>query len=202
MAVCYLEGTGTRPPRDGLRVGADFLEVRQIGIEDGRMRRVHCDPAASALVRIAVQVATSEGEVMWDFPSGHPAVAQLDEVVDEGAFFRPQLDPHQPIMMRARGGLDGGSAGCDQLGHQRGGGRIDAGPREWKTRVFCAPDGDPSSAVFAGKREGSKVDPVHIERDRVAGRCLVQGPLEVRAVRDRKSTRLNSSHMSISYAVF
>src|SRR6266851_5601215 len=69
--------------------------------DGGGVRRVHRDPATSALVRIAVQVAASEHEVMGDLRGGHPAVAQLDQVVDEGAFFRPQLDPHQPIMMRA-----------------------------------------------------------------------------------------------------
>src|SRR3712207_8525964 len=36
----------------------------------------------------------------------------------------------------------------------------------------------------------------------VEGAVVVEVPVEVREVRDRKSTRLNSSHANISYAVF
>src|SRR3712207_8899708 len=44
--------------------------------------------------------------------------------------------------------------------------------------------------------------PAHVERqERVAVRARVPHP-EAEAVRDRKSTRLNSSHANISYAVF
>src|SRR3712207_8106267 len=40
-----------------------------------------------------------------------------------------------------------------------------------------------------------------LDLDRAAGRLLARQPVRLR-VRDRKSTRLNSSHANISYAVF
>src|SRR5256885_8636951 len=40
------------------------------------------------------------------------------------------------------------------------------------------------------------------DRERVPGRNLARGPMEQLQRRDRKSTRLNSSHLVISYAVF
>src|SRR5690348_17970799 len=46
-------------------------------------------------------------------------------------------------------------------------------------------------------------DELHeIDRRQVAGRIVQEHVLRARVARDRKSTRLNSSHPSISYAVF
>src|SRR5690606_39998559 len=47
-------------------------------------------------------------------------------------------------------------------------------------------------------RHGGRVDAVELHRPRVLPRSEAQD----RAGRDRKSTRLNSSHVKISYAVF
>src|SRR3712207_8229314 len=50
------------------------------------------------------------------------------------------------------------------------------------------------SEVDAGQRNGSRLTP--------AARRVVEEALQPRAGADRKSTRLNSSHANISYAVF
>src|SRR5699024_11346037 len=60
----------------------------------------------------------------------------------------------------------------------------------------CAGESRPSAPLTLGVRRGVR-DQAHQLRAIRAGR-----PLSESASRDRKSTRLNSSHVSISYAVF
>src|SRR5439155_18643878 len=72
----------------------------------------------------------------------------------------------------------------------------------WSTVLHCAPRDLP--APGGGRAAGSRRRWVrHVQRDRrLAGRA--RRPVCQRAPRgrDRKSTRLNSSHVAISYAVF
>src|SRR5437773_9991688 len=53
-------------------------------------------------------------------------------------------------------------------------------------------------ALFRGKRRSQ----VSIRRHQDQLRLLGQTPILICLARDRKSTRLNSSHITISYAVF
>src|SRR5690606_41890653 len=54
-----------------------------------------------------------------------------------------------------------------------------------------------------GERGAHRADHGHRDRGRAARAAAVPGPdLEDGGVKDRKSTRLNSSHVKISYAVF
>src|SRR5690242_9271468 len=76
------------------------------------------------------------------------------------------------------------------------------------------PFGDPSDAIVLGLLEGQRVAflarhgrghrilPTEINFRANIYALKVLGVERVISVRDRKSTRLNSSHMSISYAVF
>src|SRR3712207_7432076 len=59
-----------------------------------------------------------------------------------------------------------------------------------------------SSPLAADQRPGRRVDPAALEVDLGAGAEDVDAVIPVAAGRDRKSTRLNSSHANISYAVF
>src|SRR3712207_7300846 len=52
------------------------------------------------------------------------------------------------------------------------------------------------------RRRTARERQVGAARDRGAALGEAHGPLAVRRLRDRKSTRLNSSHANISYAVF
>src|SRR5699024_11605014 len=59
--------------------------------------------------------------------------------------------------------------------------------------VFGLPLSNGNTALFAYAMSGTGFDYLH---------PLVQKPKKVKLIPDRKSTRLNSSHVSISYAVF
>src|SRR5699024_12205479 len=73
--------------------------------------------------------------------------------------------------------------------------------------VFRSPDGSATTAVLESAQASglNKITP-----NRTAARAahsygcgqLVRAALDLGAIEDRKSTRLNSSHVSISYAVF
>src|SRR2546430_6261867 len=69
--------------------------------------------------------------------------------------------------------------------------------RRRHTRFDC----DWSSDVCSSDLSGSTVNFSAAELW-VAGRMILPWPHAVRPARDRKSTRLNSSHSQISYAVF
>src|ERR1039458_8846785 len=61
------------------------------------------------------------------------------------------------------------------------------------------------TAVFHSKRQASvfgHTAPSHRSLQRFLEIELAAGQVKVPALRDRKSTRLNSSHLGISYAVF
>src|SRR5690242_21322840 len=59
------------------------------------------------------------------------------------------------------------------------------------------------AAEVQRRLDRSGVPHLLLQRDRLLYALLPDGPLEAEPLRqDRKSTRLNSSHMSISYAVF
>src|SRR5207249_11097351 len=68
---------------------------------------------------------------------------------------------------------------------------------EWPLRTY-QPQAPPAKFVFAeeGRRCGQALDSV------ISPGCIVSGSTVQGSVLDRKSTRLNSSHVSISYAVF
>src|SRR3712207_7441434 len=59
------------------------------------------------------------------------------------------------------------------------------------------------SAVRAGREGGGLGPTAHAQLAQHAGHVMLDGATaEVEAIGDRKSTRLNSSHANISYAVF
>src|SRR5437762_6495653 len=58
----------------------------------------------------------------------------------------------------------------------------------------------PYTTLFRSELPQEQAEPHRAARDRIQGPG--SGPREVELVRDRKSTRLNSSHRCISYAVF
>src|SRR5690242_21514248 len=69
----------------------------------------------------------------------------------------------------------------------------------------------PDNVAFTYHQDGGNIDKAFAEaevvvKQRITSQRLVPMAMETRGVvaewRDRKSTRLNSSHMSISYAVF
>src|SRR3712207_7310298 len=64
------------------------------------------------------------------------------------------------------------------------------------------PSGRGSLAQQQRQQEQSDRVEALVHRDGHAGRGLRIAPLDRRDVADRKSTRLNSSHANISYAVF
>src|SRR2546430_13128565 len=73
-------------------------------------------------------------------------------------------------------------------------------PQEAVPKMFCAVNRDEDQLVFQGKR-GHFV-PIEPHADLPREKFLDgQTPREI-TQRDRKSTRLNSSHSQISYAVF
>src|SRR5256885_13075613 len=59
-----------------------------------------------------------------------------------------------------------------------------------------------SQTAGAGAADGTHAGGVHRGRSSLQGRAASTGDLFARRHRDRKSTRLNSSHLVISYAVF
>src|SRR5256885_4121202 len=77
--------------------------------------------------------------------------------------------------------------------------------REWKTdgRVLPANPARPADAD-TGAVAGSAMEALWKTAADIPGLFPVQPPVQVKArsQRDRKSTRLNSSHLVISYAVF
>src|SRR5207249_10259077 len=61
----------------------------------------------------------------------------------------------------------------------------------------------PYTTLFRSPRDAQRAWPGHARRCLRGGiAALLQGPLDGTGKLDRKSTRLNSSHVSISYAVF
>src|SRR5690348_18151251 len=86
-------------------------------------------------------------------------------------------------------------------------GEIRARSAQWSPRMslclLTAVEGGEKSADLAGDLGDNLGLAARIGGAGVAGGAVVQaGKLHAPAVRDRKSTRLNSSHPSISYAVF
>src|SRR5258706_61781 len=55
--------SGSIPTGERLRVGADHFEIRQIGIRDRYIRRIHRHAPPRAQLRIAVQVTAVEYEI-------------------------------------------------------------------------------------------------------------------------------------------
>src|SRR2546430_5829690 len=84
---------------------------------------------------------------------------------------------------------------------------MERGKKSVAERVFYAAmdlieqrTGQPGVNIF--KQALSNVKPALEVKSRRVGGATYQVPVEVRPERDRKSTRLNSSHSQISYAVF
>src|SRR5690242_21425271 len=75
--------------------------------------------------------------------------------------------------------------------------RIKSGPRD---QTIPAYEMDPGGGLFPASSAGNHTDPGRISLARNRYRPDSLRWIALRA--DRKSTRLNSSHMSISYAVF
>src|SRR5690606_14620981 len=118
-----------------------------------------------------------------------------------GSSRQPRRDPRGLHEARGR------QAARGDRGSRRG--RRQAGGGAAARLRFRPPDREPprSEAVLVlhGARERWRGGPGAAAR-RARGRCPEAfpgcGPAAVRARRDRKSTRLNSSHVKISYAVF
>jgi hypothetical protein len=70
VIVDDLEGTRAVPARDGLRVSANLLEVRQVGIDDGGSPGIERYAAARPLHGIAVEVGTVDNDVVREFRLG------------------------------------------------------------------------------------------------------------------------------------
>src|SRR2546425_10312032 len=64
MVVDDLERPGTVPPGDRLRVGAHLLEIGKPGVDDRRGSGVEGDSPPGAFLRVSVQVATVEDEML------------------------------------------------------------------------------------------------------------------------------------------
>src|SRR5437870_6462629 len=69
------------------------------------------------------------------------------------------------------------------------------------TTLFRSQARDPGVPVLGGRR-GTPPGRRFLECAPAAGHVLAARPHARRRARDRKSTRLNSSHVAISYAVF
>ena len=185
VVVVDLERAGAGPPGDGLRIGADRLEVREVRVDDRRMPGVHRDPAPRACLGIAVQVATIEDQVAGDELRRRLARAEIDEVDERGPRLRPDLDPDEAIVMRPGRRDDHGAAAGLELGHDAGVRGVDADVRRRKARVGGArANGDPSIPVLPGKREGAHERRAGLERDHVSGPGSLEGGLEVVTRRD------------------
>src|SRR5256885_11622349 len=67
-------------------------------------------------------------------------------------------------------------------------------------KMICAPSGDQAGVMLVPRKRGKETSfPVSIEYMQI---CALVRPLDGAKHVDRKSTRLNSSHLVISYAVF
>ena len=115
VVVDDLEGAGTAPAGEGLRVGADLLAIRDVRVDDGRGPRVQRNRAPEATLGIAVQVGPIEDQVVRQRRVGLRRAAQVDELIQKHVGTRANLDADEAIVVRAGRRRDHGAG----RGHER-----------------------------------------------------------------------------------
>ena len=118
VVVGDLERTGAIPAGDRLRVGARFLEVGEIRVDDGGLARVHRDAASRASYRISVQIAAIEDDVVRQRARLGLVPPELHELVKEYAVCGGNLEADEAVMMCAALGVDHGAGRGDELGER------------------------------------------------------------------------------------
>ncbi len=189
MVVDDLEGTGPVPAHDGLGVGADLLEVGQVGIDDRQGHAVQRDAPPAAPSGIAVDVAALHDDVVRQhLLARHASGAELHQVVNEGAGHRPHLDADEPEVMGPRRGHDRATrpGAHHDLRHDGGGGRRHARSRRGQPIVGRAgAHDDPTGSALLGQCERALKRGSGLQGDHVSRLGGIENGLEVAAGGDR-----------------
>jgi hypothetical protein len=101
VVVGDAERSGAVPPGHGLRIGADLLEVGDVGIDHGHVAAVEGDATAAALVGIAVHVAAVDDDVMRLRVDGALVAAEAHDLLQEHAARRRDLESDEAVVMGA-----------------------------------------------------------------------------------------------------
>ncbi|OLC80131.1 MAG: hypothetical protein AUH72_12660 [Acidobacteria bacterium 13_1_40CM_4_65_8] len=178
VAVGDLERAVAVPAGDRLRVGAAFLEVRQVRVDDSRLPRVHRDAPTAAARRVPVQVAAVEDEMVRQRLHADVVVPELHERVEEDAVCRGDVQTDEAIMMGAAVGGEHGAGRGDELRHDRRVRRVDPASlcREARQRRR---DDDPAGPFFRRQMKRAAIHGACLQRDQVAAPRLVERPLQV-----------------------
>ena len=106
MIVDDLIGARPVPPEDGLRLLPDPLDLRDVAVEDRGVSRVEGDPPLEVTVRVAMNVAAVDDQVMGNQIERVLALiafAEGNQVVDEGGGrLLGEFDEEEAIMVSAR----------------------------------------------------------------------------------------------------
>ena len=147
-------------------------------------------PAARALRLVAMEIAALERDVVRQRLERRRAAAELDQVDHRDAVLRRDLDPDEPVVVRARRGDDRRAAARHDPRHQLRVARAHAAARGRKLGLGRRRlDDDPRVARLSRQRDGAGVRGARRQREDVARRGAIDGHLQIGARGHRDGPR-------------
>src|SRR5262249_54232755 len=175
------------PTADGLRVGADLVDVGDVGIDYRRAGGVERYPAPRVTISDAVDVAAVDDQVVWRLRQRSLIAAERDNVINKVRSWRhAKFDSDEPVVMSGRLRLyHRVGIRSDQFGHKRALGRGDSRSRRRQVGVRRRrADDDPTRAGLVGQPEIAGEGRSRLKIDHIAGPRLVDRRLNAAASHD------------------